>query len=82
MERHYLIDVKLKRFEIDSFDNYPFCLNGVKSLLPLRMHPAVTFFMDENGSAKSTLLEAIAVAAEFNPGGGAKNFTCGRQHGD
>jgi predicted ATPase len=77
MEDHYLIEIKLKRDEIDSFDNYPFCLNGVKSLVSLRMHPAVTFFIGENGSGKSTLLEAIAVAAGFNPEGGTKNFKFG-----
>ena len=77
MEDHYLIEVKLKRNEIDSFDNYPFCLNGVKSLESIRMHPAVTFFIGENGSGKSTLLEAIAVALGFNPEGGTKNFKFG-----
>ena len=36
-------------------------------------HP-VTFFVGENGTGKSTLLEAIAVAYGFNPEGGTKNF--------
>ncbi len=35
----------------------------------------VTFFVGENGTGKSTLLEAIAVAYGFNPEGGSKNFT-------
>ena len=35
----------------------------------------VTFFVGENGTGKSTLLEAIAVAYGFNPEGGTKNFT-------
>ncbi len=35
----------------------------------------VTFFVGENGTGKSTLLEAIAVACGFNPEGGSKNFT-------
>lgn len=77
MEDCYLIEVKLKRNEIDSFDNYPFCLNSVKSLESISMHPAVTFFIGENGSGKSTLLEAIAVALGFNPEGGTKNFKFG-----
>ncbi len=34
----------------------------------------VTFFVGENGTGKSTLLEAIAVAWGFNPEGGTKNF--------
>lgn len=34
----------------------------------------VTFFVGENGTGKSTLLEAIAVAAGFNAEGGSRNF--------
>ena len=34
----------------------------------------VTFFVGENGTGKSTLIEAIAIAAGFNPEGGTKNF--------
>jgi len=34
----------------------------------------VTFFVGENGVGKSTLIEAIAVAAGFNPEGGTLNF--------
>lgn len=35
----------------------------------------VTFLVGENGTGKSTLLEAIAVAVGFNPEGGGRNFT-------
>ena len=35
----------------------------------------VTFFVGENGTGKSTLLEAIAVAYGFNAEGGSKNFS-------
>ena len=34
----------------------------------------VTFFVGENGTGKSTLIEAIAVSSGFNPEGGTKNF--------
>ncbi|HEV7487840.1 MAG TPA: AAA family ATPase [Thermoanaerobaculia bacterium] len=34
----------------------------------------VTFFVGENGSGKSTVVEALAVAAGFNEEGGSKNF--------
>ncbi|MBR0417725.1 MAG: AAA family ATPase [Erysipelotrichaceae bacterium] len=34
----------------------------------------VSFLIGENGTGKSTLLEAIAVASHFNPEGGTKNF--------
>lgn len=35
----------------------------------------VTFLVGENGTGKSTLLEAIAVACGFNPEGGSRNFS-------
>ena len=35
----------------------------------------VTIFVGENGTGKSTLLEAIAVVCGFNPEGGSRNFT-------
>ena len=41
----------------------------------LRFSSNVTFFVGENGTGKSTLLEAIAVAYGFNAEGGSKNFT-------
>ena len=34
----------------------------------------ITFFIGENGIGKSTLMEAIAVAAGFNPEGGTRNY--------
>ena len=41
---------------------------------PLRLTESVTFFVGENGTGKSTLLEGIAVAWGFNPEGGGKNY--------
>lgn len=40
----------------------------------LSFDSAVTFFVGENGTGKSTLLEAIAVSYGFNAEGGSKNF--------
>ena len=37
--------------------------------------PAVTFLVGENGTGKSTILEAIAVACGFNAEGGTRNFS-------
>jgi len=45
---------------------------AVNKSLPLSNN--VTFFVGENGTGKSTLIEAIAVAYGFNPEGGTKNF--------
>lgn len=71
---HYLLEVKLKRDRLSSFQAYPFSLPVVRHLHTLKMHPKVTFIIGENGSGKSTLLEAIAAAWGFNPEGGTKNF--------
>jgi len=81
---HYLLEVKLKRERVHSFDQYPFSLPVVRNLQRLALHPKVTFIIGENGSGKSTLLEAIAVAWGFNPEGGSKNFRFNtrRSHSD
>lgn len=52
-------------------------LPAVQSLCesPLLLEQPVTFLVGENGTGKSTLLEAIAVAAGFNPEGGTRNFS-------
>ena len=47
---------------------------AVAALKRLEFRCPVTFFVGENGSVKSTLLEAIAVAWGFNPEGGSRNF--------
>jgi predicted ATPase len=71
---HYILEVKLRRDKVASFDLYPFSLPAIRNLNTLELHPAVTFIVGENGSGKSTLLEAVAVAAGFNAEGGTKNF--------
>ncbi|ABO51331.1 SMC domain protein [Desulforamulus reducens MI-1] len=71
----YIRGIELIREEIDSFKKYPYCLPAVKTLSTLDFHPRVTFIVGENGTGKSTLLEAIAIAFGFNPEGGTKNFT-------
>lgn len=71
---HYLRSIKLLRNEIDCFNQYPFSLPVFRDLNCLEFHPQVTFIIGENGTGKSTLLEAIAIAAKFNPEGGTRNF--------
>ena len=46
----------------------------LKKVKTLDFSSPVTFFVGENGTGKSTLLEAIAVAYGFNAEGGTKNF--------
>lgn len=71
---HYLLQVQLLRDKAPNFARYPFSLAAVRHLDTLAFHPAVTFIIGENGTGKSTLLEAIAIAWGFNPEGGTKNF--------
>lgn len=49
-------------------------IDSIAGLNYLQFHKPITFFVGENGSGKSTMLEAIAVAYGFNPEGGTKNY--------
>ncbi len=69
----YLIDITLLRDRVPSFDEYPFSLPAIRELQTLGFHPDVTFFIGENGTGKSTLMEAIAQLLSYNPEGGNKN---------
>ena len=55
-------------------DSYVFTLPAVAALDKLEFTSKVTFLVGENGTGKSTLLEAIAVGSGFNPEGGTVNF--------
>jgi len=70
----YIRSVELNRESIPSFENYPYSLPAIRNLKNLQLHPNVTFIVGENGSGKSTILEAMAIAYGFNPEGGTKNF--------
>jgi predicted ATPase len=56
---------------------YPFDLPvvaGLRRAGRLELGSAVTFLVGDNGTGKSTLVEAVAVAAGFNPEGGSRSF--------
>nr|WP_288298543.1 AAA family ATPase [uncultured Allisonella sp.] len=55
-------------------DSYVRDIQAFQGLETLKFSQPVTFFAGENGSGKSTRLEAIAVAHGFNPEGGTKNY--------
>ncbi len=76
MDGKYIEQVILKKDppETEYFSQLPV----VKSLSrsgKLSFFKDVTFFVGENGTGKSTLLEAIAIASGFNAEGGTRNFT-------
>jgi predicted ATPase len=70
----------LEQVRLDSHattGRYPFTLPVVRHLAReggLELDPAVTFLVGDNGTGKSTLVEALAVAAGFNPEGGSQSF--------
>jgi len=55
------------------FDDFPFNIPAVRELQSIEFHADVTFFVGENGSGKSTILEAIALALGFGIEGGTLN---------
>ena len=55
-------------------EHYAFNLPSLQNFSKLDLHPKVTFFVGENGSGKSTMLEAIAIANGLNPEGGSRNM--------
>ena len=58
-------------------DCYPFNISVIRYLSRvgnLALEKPVTFFMGENGTGKSTLVDAIAVAMGFNGEGGSRDF--------
>ena len=76
IKRNYLLGVELKALPKDG--SYFCSLPMVKHLSKLgkiTFDAPVTFLVGENGTGKSTLLEAMAVAVGFNPEGGGRNFT-------
>ena len=62
---HFADDVDYKQ--------HPFCLGIIKTLQDIEFPTQVTFFIGENGTGKSTILEAIACNAGFGLEGGSKN---------
>jgi predicted ATPase len=64
---------KAKTIENTFPDRYPFTVKSISSGLKIDFKSNVTFLVGENGSGKSTILEAIADLIGFNLSGGTKN---------
>ena len=66
----FLREVRL--FDWPQKPAYPFDLPAFQGIDSLDFNRFITFFVGENGTGKSTLLEALAIQAGFNPEGGSK----------
>jgi len=58
----HLKSLKLDRHRWESPDQYPFNLPIVQSINEIEFRSEVTFLVGENGSGKSTFIEAVACA--------------------
>jgi len=66
--------IKLLRDRVEDWKSYPFSVPAISSLDELALRSRICFFAGENGTGKSTLLEAIAVHYGFGREGGTRNF--------
>ena len=71
----YLKSITIMKPKGQALKEHPFDIPAVQAIDTLEFHPDVTFLVGENGSGKSTILEAIAVAMEFGAQGGTGNFS-------
>lgn len=69
----YLQKVSYKRQQVPDSSIYPFNIAWMENFQCLEFPSNVTFFVGENGTGKSTLLEAIADQCDFNTAGGGRN---------
>lgn len=76
MQENYVRGIKL--LEADA-SIYPFSISAVQKLDSVHFTAPVTFFAGENGTGKSTIIEALAIAAGFNAEGGTKNYNFSSQ---
>jgi predicted ATPase len=64
----------LLRDRVQDWESYPFSVPAIRGLGELVLRSRICFFAGENGTGKSTLLEAIAAHYGFGREGGNRNF--------
>jgi predicted ATPase len=74
MQQGFLRSVTFRDDVEPDWNDYPFSIPAVRRLDGLAFDPKVTFFVGENGSGKSTVMEALAAVLGMNPEGGTKNL--------
>ncbi|MCR1897375.1 AAA family ATPase [Irregularibacter muris] len=73
MDEKFIKGIKIDWARVEK-SNYSRNIPSIQSINQLYFNSNITFFVGENGTGKSTLLESIAVAYGFNPEGGNRNF--------
>ncbi len=75
MSEPFVKCVRLVSASVADQEGYPWDLPAIAQLAHgLDLHPKVTYLIGENGSGKSSLLAAIAMAAGMSAEGGSSNF--------
>ncbi|MDR1135342.1 MAG: AAA family ATPase [Clostridiales Family XIII bacterium] len=74
MDRYYVDQLKMADCHDDSYITSLAIVKYLNKVKELHFNHDVTFLVGENGTGKSTLIEAIAVCAGYNAEGGSKNF--------
>ncbi len=73
MSNKFIQSIKINWNKIEE-DSYLRTIESISKITQLSFTNNITYFIGENGTGKSTLLEAIAVAYGFNPEGGTLNY--------
>jgi predicted ATPase len=67
--------ITLLRDRVQDWNDYPFSIAVIRNLNEVDIRNRICFFAGENGTGKSTLLEAIAAHYGFGPEGGNRSFS-------
>lgn len=70
----FIQKIDINRSKINSYDEYPFNIKWIKNFKGISLNKWVTFLVGENGSGKSTFIEALAVSLKLNAEGRTQNF--------
>jgi predicted ATPase len=74
LQRFYIKKIKMAAYTESSYLAELPVVQYLNQAKELDFNQDVTFLVGENGTGKSTLIEAIAICAGFNAEGGSKNF--------
>ena len=66
--------IKLLRERVEDWNRYPFSVPAIREMKEIELRSRICYFAGENGTGKSTVLEAIAAHYGFGPEGGNRSF--------